>query len=257
MSRPKVLLWDIETSLQPVAIFQLAHNDWIDPSSILAERYIICAAWKWEDESRVHAVSVADDRKRYDKNPHDDRHVIEKLHSILSQADVIIHHNGDSFDRKWVETRALVHGFQALPPIPSVDTYKIAKSRFYLNSNKLDYIGQLLNVGRKVKTSPGLWMRVLNGEKKAVQEMVEYNKQDVLLLEAVFNKLKPYAANLPSLELFGNTEGCPRCGSDHIQSRGTHRAITRTYTRLQCQSCGGWFRRLRADEDSTTTNRVL
>lgn len=251
----RTLFYDIETSLQPVAVFQLAHNDWIDPSAILQERYIICAAWRWEGESKIHTVSVLDDPKRYAKDPHDDRHVVETLHAIMGKADVIVHHNGDSFDKRYLDTRILVHGIKALPPIQSVDTYKVAKSKFYLNSNKLDYIGKLLKVGQKIKTTPGLWMRILNGDKKAVAEMVKYNKQDVVLLEKIFYKLLPYMQSFPSLELFGGT-GCPRCGSDHVQSRGIHRALTRTYQRFQCIDCGGWFRRLKPNAGVTNT-RVL
>jgi uncharacterized protein YprB with RNaseH-like and TPR domain len=134
----------------PVAVFQLAHNDWIDPSAILQERYVICAAWSWNDESKVNTVSVLDDPKRYAKDPHDDKHVIKVLHEILSQADVIVHHNGDAFDKRYVDTRILVNGLSALPPVPSIDTYKTAKSKLLLASNKLDYLGKLLGVGRKI-----------------------------------------------------------------------------------------------------------
>ena len=210
---PRLVYWDIETSLQPVAVFQLANNDWIDPSNILAERYVICASWLLEGETRVHSVSVLDDPKRYAKNPHDDFHVIKKLHEVLSNVDCLIHHNGDSFDKRYVETRMLVHGFPALPPTTTIDTYKVAKSRLMLNSNKLAYIGELLKVGKKVDTTPGLWMRVLNGERQAVREMVMYNRGDVTLLRDVFMKLRPYVSNHLNRELFGKT-GCPRCGSN-------------------------------------------
>lgn len=254
--KPRVLFWDIETSLMPVAVFQLAHNDWIDPSSILAERYIICAAWSWNDESTVHTVSVLDDLKRYKKNPHDDKHVIETLHDVLSQADVIVHHNGDSFDKRYVDTRILVQGLPALPPITSIDTYKVAKSKLLLASNKLDYLGKLLGVGQKIKTSPGLWMRVLNGEADAVTEMVRYNKKDVTLLRDVFKKVQAYIPNYINRELFGGT-GCPRCGSTHIQSRGLHRAISRVYQRFQCRDCGGWFRQVTNEKAVKTKFRVL
>ena len=253
---PRILFWDIETSLMPVAVFQLSHNDWINPESILSERYVICAGWLWNGDSKVQTVSVLDDPKRFSRDPHDDYHVIKVLHEILSQADVVIHHNGDSFDLRYVMTRALVHGFPPLPPINTIDTYKIGKSRLYLNSNKLDYIGRLLKLGQKIQTSPGLWMRVLAGEKTAVREMVDYNKQDVLLLEKVFKKLQPYVPNHINRELFGGG-GCPRCGSRKIQSRGVHRAITRTYQRFQCQKCMGWFRTLRADQGSTTKYHVI
>jgi hypothetical protein len=240
----------------PVAVFQLAHNDWIDPSAILQERYVICACWSWNDETTVHSVSVLDDPKRYKKNPHDDRHVIEVLHGVLSEADIIVHHNGDSFDKRYVDTRILAQGFDALPPVPSIDTYKTAKSRLLLASNKLDYLGGLLKVGRKIKTSPGLWMKVLNGDSAAVREMVRYNKQDVLLLRDVFRKLRPYISSFVSRELFGGT-GCPRCGSTKIQSRGVHRAISRVYQRFQCQSCSGWFRKVANEKDVLPKFRVL
>jgi DNA polymerase elongation subunit (family B) len=255
MAEPKILYFDIETSLQLVAVFQLGNNDWIDPSSLVTERYIICASWQWEGDKKVHAVSVLDNPSRYKKDPHDDYHVVEALHKVLGEADVIIGHNSDNFDTPYVNTRALYHGFPALPPIASVDTYKVAKAKFRLNSNKLDYIGQFLKVGKKKPTSPGLWMRVLNGDTKAIKEMIEYNKHDVTLLRDVFMKLKPYVPNHLSRELFGK-EGCPRCGSTKVQYRGYHRAVTRIYRRLQCQKCFGWFRLLKAEAGSTK-HRVI
>ena len=253
---PRVLFWDLETSLQLAAIFSLANNDWIDPSALVSERYVICACWKWEGESEIHSVSVLDDPKRYKKDPHDDRHVIGVLHSVLSSADCIVAHNGDSFDKRYVDTRILKLGLAPLPPMASIDTYKVAKQKFLFNSNKLDYLGHFLGIGKKIKTSPHLWMRVLQGDKAAVKEMVEYNKQDIVLLEKVFLKLRPYCASHINRELFGDL-GCPRCGSNDIQSRGVHRAITKTYRRWHCQACGGWFRTLRADSGSTTTYRVI
>jgi hypothetical protein len=252
---PKILYWDIETSLQPVAVFQLAHNDWINPESILEERYVICASWQWDGEEKVQSVSVLDDPKRYAKDPHDDRHVVETLFKVLSKADVIIHHNGDSFDKRYVDTRALKLGLDPLPPMTSIDTYKVAKQKFMFNSNKLNYIGKFLGLGEKIHTTPGLWMRVMQGEKAAVKEMVTYNKQDVILLKKVFMKLRPYCASHLNRELFGSV-GCPRCGSKDIQSRGVHRAITKVYQRFHCQKCSGWFRLLKG-EPGTTEFRVL
>ena len=250
-----MLYWDIETSLMPVAVFQLAHNDWIDPSSILEERYVICGSWLWEGETRVHSVSTLDDPKRYAKNPHDDTYVVKALHDVLSKADVIIHHNGDSFDKRYVDTRILKLGLKALPPVTSIDTYKIAKQKFLFASNKLDYLGQFLGLGQKIKTTPGLWMRVMQGDKSAVRDMEKYNQQDVLLLEKVFMKLRPHCASHINRELFGGI-GCPRCSSTNVQSRGTHRAITKVYQRFCCNDCGGWFRLLKG-EPGVTKYRVL
>ena len=254
--RPRVLIYDVESSLQLAAIFQLAHNDWIRPDSLVSERHLLCAAWKWEGEARVHTVSLLDDMKRYRKDPHDDYHVVKRLHEVMSEADVLVHHNGDSFDKRYVDTRILYHGLDPLPPIHSVDTKKVAKARFLFNSNSLDYLGRFLKLGRKRDTTPGLWMRVLNGDVKALQEMLVYNIQDTRLLERVYLKLKPYT-QVASLELFGQREGCPRCGSKNVQSRGLHRALTKVYRRWCCSDCGGWYRTLRATPNTSTPNRTL
>ena len=251
----KILIYDIETSLQLAAIFQLKNNDWIQPESLVTERHVLSICWKWLGEKKVHSVSLLDDPKRFDKDPHDDKHVLEVFHKVLSEADCIVAHNGDQFDFKYLLTRMLVHGLPTLPPVASIDTYKVAKQRFMFNSNKLDYIGGLLKVGRKKHTTSGLWLKALQGDKKAIKEMVDYNKQDVLLLERVFLKLRPFISSHLNRELFGQV-GCPRCGSSKIQSRGYHRAISRVYRRWQCQACTGWFKSTKA-EPGTTKFRIL
>lgn len=256
--KPRILYWDIETSLQLVTVFQLAHNDWIDPTAIVQERYVICASWRWDGESKVHSVSVLDKPTLYAKDPFNDKHVLQVLHKVLSEADVIVHHNGSSFDLPYVQTRMLIHGMSPLPPIVALDTYKTAKSRFYLNSNKLDYIAGLLGIGHKKETTKGLWMKILQGNRKAIKEMIVYNQRDVILLQKVFKRLAPYMPNHVNRELFGGT-GCPYCGSHKIQSRGTCKAIGKVYKRFQCQAkgCFGWFREYKSSIKGTTKYRII
>jgi hypothetical protein len=147
-----------------------------------------------------------------------------------------------------------------LPPVATIDTKKVAKAKFYFNSNSLDYLGKYLGLGGKISTPKGLWLKILRGGPeaiKAIQTMVVYNKRDVTLLKDVFLKLRPYIPNYVNRELFGN-QGCPRCGSKKVQSRGTYYAQTRTYRRWQCiGGCKGWFKTLKADYDSATKHRVL
>lgn len=255
MNTPRVLLYDIETSLQLVSVFQLKHNDYIDPDNIVQERYVISVCYKWLGENTIYAISLLDDPNRFAKDPHDDTFVVKEFHKILSTADCVITHNGDQFDHKYLRTRMLARNLPPLPPLTSIDTYKIAKSHFLFNANRLDYLGKFLGFGGKKQTAKGLWLRVLNGDKSAIREMVTYNKHDVVLLEKVFMKLRPYAANHINRQLFG-LEGCPRCGSKHVQSRGVHKAISRTYRRYCCMDCGGWFRDMRP-ATTATKHRVL
>lgn len=256
MAEPKIILWDVENSHTLAAVFQLFNNDYISHENIIQERFLISAAWKELGEKKVHSVSVLDNPKLFKKDPCNDLHVVKTLHKVLSSADVIIAHNGDQFDIKLTEGRMLAQGLPALPPIPSIDTLKVAKSRLLLLSNKLDYLARYLGFGKKISTKNELWLRVLQGDKSAIEKMVTYNKHDVVLLEKVFLKLRPYCANHINRQLFGSTEGCPRCGSNHIQSRGTHKAISRVYRRWQCQDCGGWFRST-LNEKVKVTSRML
>lgn len=238
---PRILFYDEETTHNILASFNLYGKDYIPHENILQERYIVCAGWKWRGDKKIHSASVLDDPKRYKANPHDDYFVVSELSKAISDADIIVAHNGDKFDFRYLATRRAAHKLKPLPPVKSIDTYKIAKSKFLFNSNRLDYLGSFLGVGRKKRTSPGLWLRVLAGDRSAVKEMVEYNKGDVALLEDVFEHMVPYVPQL-NHRLYGANSGCVYCGSTNVQRRGTHVAETRTYQRFQCQACGGWYK---------------
>lgn len=246
MSEPKILIWDIETSHTLAAIFSL-FKDNTTADSIIQEWYIICAAWKWFGDKKVEAVSVLDDPKRFDKNPNDDYYVVKTLHDVLSQADAIVHHYGDNFDIKKLNTRLVHYGFDPLPPIIQIDTYKICKSKFKFMSNRLDYVGKYLGVGGKMRTEPGLWLRCLQGQKQAVKDMVAYNKQDVELLEKVYVKLAPFAPTKLNMNHFYGDDDepvCPKCGGSHLQSRGYRYSVLSKFRRYQCQECGTWSSRV-------------
>ncbi len=241
---PVIRLWDIETTHNMVAVFRLFGEDYIPHENIVQERYIVSAAWKTLGEKKVDAVSILDDRKRFKRDPNDDLHVVRVLHDMLSTADVIVAHNGDRYDIKFAEARMLYHGLPPLPPILSIDTLKEAKRRFLFNSNRLDYLSKFLGGKGKKPTPKGLWLKVLlEHDEKAIKTMVDYNKQDVLELEFVYNKLAPYMKGV-NRQVFGQL-GCTHCGSKRYHSRGVQPTKTATYTRLQCQDCGGWFREVK------------
>jgi hypothetical protein len=74
---------------------------------------------------------------------------------------------------------------------------------------------------------------------KAWRWMKKYNARDVLVLQRVFEKLKPWGG-VPDLRPYG--EGaCPTCCSANVQRRGVNVARSRRYQRWQCQDCGSWF----------------
>lgn len=225
------LLLDLETSYILAHTFSL-YPDAISHNNIVEDWRIHCAAWKWAGEDRVY---TAVERNRNDES------VIKKLAPFIKKADYLIIHNGIKFDMKKLNTRIIYHGLPPIPEVPVVDTLREARTCAAFTSNRLDYIGQYLDVGRKLHNSPGLWTKTWKGDKKALAEMSEYNIQDVLLLEDVYNELRPYMKKHPNVALIDGVDGCPRCKSSLYEKRGFIFTKTAKKQRYVCHDCGAWF----------------
>jgi hypothetical protein len=233
-SKPIKLIYDIETAPCLVTVWGLKQDGYISPGNIERDKYIICASWKEHAKAKTYKACVTS------KHPQDDKKVVQALHSALSNADEIIHHNGDSFDLPTLRDRAIYHGLGPLPPVVQTDTKKIAKSLFRFTSNSLDYLGKYLGVGNKIKTDYDLWKECVKGNQKALNYMQDYNVQDVLLLERVYNKLVAWAPAKLNHNLFTAEDGCPSCSSLDIQKRGVSYTRTGVKQRYVCKECGHW-----------------
>lgn len=236
MSKLKRLFFDIETSPNFVLSWRTGYKINIDHDNITRERAIICIGWKWE-----HGSVAA----RWWGRDQDDRIMLSDFLKVANEADELVAHNGDRFDLPWIVTRCAFHGLPTFPSYKTVDTLQWARRRFYFNSNRLDYIGGYLGIGRKLKTDFGLWKAVvLQNDRDALARMVRYCKRDVVLLEKVWRKL---AAHVPHKTHAGVIAGrgrdsCPRCGHTESISRG--RWVTgagTTKARRQCRKCHGHF----------------
>ena len=147
------LFFDIETSPNVVFSWNVGYDVRIDYQNILKERAIICICYKFEGESKVHHLTW---------NKGDDKKMLQKFASIISTADEVVGHNSDKFDIKWVRTRCLYHGISMTHDIKSIDTLKSSRGKFRFNSNKLDYIGKYLGVGKKMETGGfDLWKDII------------------------------------------------------------------------------------------------
>lgn len=179
----KILIYDLETSPNIGWFWRAGYKQNIQPNQIVKERAIICVSYKWLGEDQVYNLS-------WDKNQ-DDKFLIEQFVNVLNEADLIIAHNGDRFDIKWLKTRALFHRIPTLPNYKQFDTLKVAKSKLYLNSNRLDYISKFLGFEGKIQTTPDLWNKVVMlNDRKAMNDMLDYCDEDVRQLEKVYNELK-------------------------------------------------------------------
>lgn len=230
----KRLIWDIETSPNIGFFWKPGYNISIQPSNIIQEKAIICICYKWEGLKTVHALT-------WDRG--DDTEMLRKFIEVMDSADELVAHNGNRFDLKWFNAQVLRAGLT--PPLQpkTVDTLILARRRFYLNSNRLDYLGKFLFGEGKIKTEFSLWKDiVLDNDVAAMRKMVRYCKEDVRLVERVFHKIAgfndPYShagvmAGLPRWT-------CAHCASDTVRRK--KRRVTARGTVQHSMVCGACHR---------------
>jgi RNase_H superfamily len=233
----KILLFDIETAPS------LGYSWNKYETTILKfekEWYMLSFAYKWLGQKEV-IVKALPDYPNYSKDHSDDKALVTDLWNLFNEADLIIGQNLDKFDIRKANTRFLYHGLTPPEPYKTVDTLKLAKKYFAFNSNKLDDLGEFLGVGRKVKHEGiEMWLGCMAGDPKAWAKMKKYNKQDVLLLEKIYNKFRPWHKSHPNITIKGDKLACPVCGSPKVQKRGYNYLISYKSQRYHCQVCGHW-----------------
>lgn len=230
----KTLFLDLETSPNLAHVWGLWNQN-ITIDKLVSTTEVICFGARWDGRNNVVFKSV---------HHHGKKAMLDELHRLMDEADVVIGWNSQDFDSKHIRREFLENGY--LPPSPwkDLDLMRVVKSQFRMTSNKLDYVAQKLGVGAKVKHSGfQLWLDCMEGKRAAWKEMKEYQIQDVNLLVDLYDILKPWIKNGPNHALHdGEEHGCRNCGSQKLQRRGFARTGTATYQRYQCQACGTWQR---------------
>lgn len=239
MSNAKILLIDIETAPNIAYVWgawkqNVGQNQWVQKSHIMSY------AAKWLDGDTIF----------YEENrTSNDKKIVKSIYDLLDQADMVVAHNGQKFDLPVIIGRGVVHGYTPPSPYYVIDTLLTARRELRLVSNSLANLCEQLNLPRKSghKNYPGfeLWLGCLRGDDAAWKEMEDYNIADVVSLEALYLRLRPYMRNHPNVVRTeeGDQISCPKCGSENIQWRGYY--YTRAglcYKRFVCMDCGGWGR---------------
>lgn len=232
MSR-KRLYFDIETSPNIGFFWSAGYKINLDYQNIIKERAIICICYKWEGEKEVSYLTW--DTRQNDKK------MLQSFIKVANEAHELVGHNGDKFDLAWIRTRCLFHRVSMFPEYITVDTLKVARSKFRFNSNRLKYIGQFLGVGKKIDTSYDLWKNIcLSNCDKSLAKMVKYCQQDVKLLEQVFKQM---SVHIKPKQHWGMVHGtskheCKNCGSDElIKSKDIYSAAGSHKIQYKCKTC--------------------
>ena len=216
----KRLFYDLETSFCQGHFWRPGYNQNILPHQITDYAKIISIHWKWEGEDEVHNLD-------WGLNKQCDKKMLKRFIKEMDKADEIITHNGKRFDTPWIRTRCLFHGIEMRYNYNEIDTYKWCKKYLNLPSNSLKEACKYYGLEAK-KDAGGIqtWIDVIyKKDQKALDHLLYYGDGDITSLEALFNKLRPYAKpNLHYAKLHGGGKYCcPECGSPDVN-------ITKTYT---------------------------
>ena len=251
-SGPRIIAYDLETLPNlPEALKQWTQLSSYPGQTLKASiSTIICAGWKVLGSKQVQCIN-AWDFPEWKKDVNDDKKVCQAIYDVLKDADCVLTHNGKRFDWKFLQTRLMFHGLQHLPKIHHVDTCAEAKKNMMVFNNRLNTLARFLTDDEKMDHEGwDLWVKVHARDPKAMKTMEKYCKQDVLVLEKVFNKLRPVIGSLPNQNLFNplKAKACPGCGSSRLVGRGKSYTLTRTYHRYVCKDCRHWCRTDASDE---------
>jgi len=243
----KILILDIETAPNLGHVWSLWKQN-IGLSQLLESSYLLCFAAKWVGEKEVHFASIKADGVEQMR---------KKAHSLLEEADVVVHYNGTSFDIPTLNKEFLLQKLAPPSSYKQIDLYRAVKKKFRLPSYKLAYAAKLLGLGGKVShEGHELWIKCMDGQPAAWRTMKEYNIGDVQLTERLYKRLLPWIPSHPNKQLYDGDHGsnkCPSCGGNGNR-RGEFVSLTAVYQRYQCRKCSGWFRTRKSMVTSDTTS---
>jgi transposase-like protein len=248
---PKILLMDIETSLYHVSTWG-TYKQYIQHYQITKHQYILSWSAKWLFDKNVQGQVVTPEES-LERN---DKRIVKSIWNLLDQADIIIGHNVERFDLRKLNWRFI--SLELSPPTPYkiVDTLKVARKEFFAPSYKQDFLTKYFKLQNKLDTEFQLWKECENGNIESLNKMLDYNKHDVIGLEQLYLKLRPYIKNHPNLGVLLDEDVCPNCGSyDLVEEIGKYYFTTANkFPVYRCANCKTPYIRHKKNSNMVQTN---
>lgn len=200
-------------------------------------------AWKWLGDKQCHCVSIKP------SSPLNDTGVVDTFYHVLKDADIIIGHNIKTFDVKKFNAKVVEYGYHPVlfKPYQVIDTLSLCRKYFKFTSNKLSYVAHKLGLDAKDESPE--WDKVLQGDADEIRYMRKYNKQDVIVNEQIYEKIKGWHETHPNLNVHNvirDIEGrevlsCPNCQSTETVKMGLAMRKNGYKQTHRCNGCGRRF----------------
>lgn len=230
----KHLIIDIELAPNLAHVWSIWNVN-VGVNQIIDSAEMLSFAAKWEGHSDVEFFSQFHDGHEQ---------MVYEAHRLLSEADVVTGFNSKKFDVRHLQREFLEFGLGPPAPFQQIDLLDTMKKKFLFPSNKLDYVSRALGIGGKTQhAGHELWIRCMNGDPEAWATMKEYNRNDVLLTEELYFRVRPWIASHPNRGLYDDRpDTCPACASTNLEKQGNAYTSISIFQRYKCRDCSKWSR---------------
>ena len=157
----------------------------------------LCGCFKvWRDTDEPQAKLVTyrmDEQKSYKTRPWEDKELAIKLKEEVEKADIIVGWNSKRFDIPFLNARLAYFGESPVTKMKHVDLMYQARYKWRIHSARLDSVLDFLQAPDaflKTKMKPNMWIRAVQGEKAAMDYVVNHCVQDVKALDWVYHRMR-------------------------------------------------------------------
>lgn len=136
----------------------------------------------------------SDDPEYQSAKRRDDSKLAVAIRDYLETFDVWVGWNSKMYDIPFINTRLLIHEQRPLrADIMHIDPmYKAGRGSLTLHSRRLDAVAKTFRLdAQKTALDPDIWQDAAEGERKAMDYVVEHCEADVMVLRGAFHVLKP------------------------------------------------------------------
>jgi len=165
----------------------------LETSSLYANTGIVlCACIKQYGVDRIITVR-ADEFPTWKNNRSNNRAVVEDVIEILRDFDILVAHNGQYFDKTFLNSACLKYGITPSTRWTKfVDPVLIARRHMRMARNSLTSLIDYFDIqDTKTPVEFKHWMQASHdGNKKSMHYIVKHCERDIISLEQVYDKVR-------------------------------------------------------------------
>lgn len=124
-----------------------------------------------------------------------DKNLMKQFSSDVMKFDRIIGYYSKRFDGPYLRTRCEKHGvrFPLFREVLHTDAYDTVRHKFQLHSNRLQVACDFFGIPSKGHPlNPEVWQNAQAGDVKALKFVLAHNKEDVVSLKTLWEKISKY-----------------------------------------------------------------